>query len=99
MRLISQADSTSSALYLRRSPYEDSDAVFGVKESLVINVHDNDKSTAEKYGLGMDSKLTKHYFVLASEDKGNALRNESSMRALHDLARPVVIANHAPATN
>jgi hypothetical protein len=39
------------ALYLKNDPYETSDAVFGVKNSLIVELGKTDKSHTEKYGV------------------------------------------------
>ncbi len=39
------------ALYLKNDPYETSDAVFGVKNSLIVELGKVDKATADKYGV------------------------------------------------
>src|ERR1700761_4684371 len=45
-----------SALYLRGDTYETSDAVFGVKSSLLIDLHQANKDLAEKYNVEAGTK-------------------------------------------
>ncbi|KAL2881474.1 hypothetical protein SGCOL_003040 [Colletotrichum sp. CLE4] len=69
------------ALYLRGDPFERSDAVFGVKESLIVDlgtVSDVD-GLAEKYGVEPSTRLLTYDFVLVSEEEVKALR-ESKVR-------------------
>jgi hypothetical protein len=61
----------NSALFLRGDPFETSDAVFGVKESLIIDlvrVGDVD-GLAEKHSVSPDTKLLRYDFVLLTEDE------------------------------
>lgn len=77
-------DKLITALYLRGDPYERSDAVFGVKESLVVdlgNVSDVE-GLAEKHGVAPSSKLMQYEFVLVGEDEVRELRNEKAREAI-----------------
>jgi protocatechuate 3,4-dioxygenase beta subunit len=67
-------DTLITALYLRNSKYRDSDAVFGVKSSLLVDVADMDEATAAKYDRAHVAKVLKWDFVLASDDEADALR-------------------------
>lgn len=73
---------TCSALYLRGDPYETSDAVFGVKESLIIDlqrVGDVD-GLAEKHGVPPDTKLLQYDFVLITDEQQQKKREEDAWR-------------------
>ncbi len=72
----------SSALYVRGDPYESSDAVFGVKKSLVIDLETVDKATAAEYGVAEGSWLLRHDFVLVSQAETEALRDRNAVEAL-----------------
>ena len=65
-----------SALYLQGSEYEASDAVFGVKESLVVKIVDMDEAIAIRYNRFNVKKLLKYNFVLASSAEVDALRSK-----------------------
>lgn len=65
-----------SALYLKNSKYGDSDAVFGVKSSLVVEIQDMDEETAVKYNRANLKKVLKWNFVLASDAEANTLREQ-----------------------
>ncbi|RYO92481.1 hypothetical protein DL766_000179 [Monosporascus sp. MC13-8B] len=80
-------DHLITALYLRGSDYRDSDAVFGVKNSLVVDLLEMDSETAAKYKRPGVSKLLKYDFVLASSTEANALRDSHTRAALKALGR------------
>lgn len=70
------------ALYLRGDPYENSDAVFGVKESLITtlgSVSDVEGLT-EKYGVAPTTKLLKHDFVLITDEESDNLREQNAWK-------------------
>lgn len=73
-----------SALYIRDSPYERSDAVFGVKESLLVRLKSvsDIQGYAEKYGVSPSTRLMQYDFVLVTEDESNRIRNEKALEAI-----------------
>lgn len=89
-------DHLITALYLRGDPYETSDAVFGVKESLIVDLGTVDKDMAEKYGVEEGGKLLTYDFVLVSEEESAKLRAEKSTEALERLGRRVKIVEGLP---
>ena len=74
-------------MYLRGDPYEKSDAVFGVKESLIIDLGkvSDVKGLAEKYNVSPDTKLLKYDFVLVSEKDTMKLRDEKALESIEKL--------------
>jgi hypothetical protein len=70
------------ALYLRGDPFEVSDAVFGVKSSLLVDIHETDEATANAYGVEPGTKLLKHDFVLVSDEDTKRIRDEKTRQAL-----------------
>ena len=84
------------ALYLRGDPYETSDAVFGVKESLLIDLGTVDAEQAKRYGVKEGSKLISYDFVLASKEESDQLREKNAMEAMHQLGRKVKMWNGLP---
>lgn len=84
------------ALYLRGDPYESSDAVFGVKDSLVVDLHEVDSTEAEKYGVKAGHRVLRHDFVLVSDKEANDLRDRKSREALEKLGRKVKFLNGLP---
>ncbi|KAJ4178556.1 hypothetical protein NW755_013094 [Fusarium falciforme] len=76
-------DPLITALYLRGDPYEDSDAVFGVKESLIVELTKVSETPgfAQEYGVSEDTKLLQYDFVLVSESEVAALRHAEALKA------------------
>lgn len=84
------------ALYIRGSLYVTSDAVFGVKNSLIVDLHKVDGPTAEKYGVKEGDLLLQHDFVLVSSEETEKLRDENALAALKKLGRKVKLVDHLP---
>ena len=74
----------------------DLDAVFGVKQSLIVDFVPATKEIAEKYGVKEGSKVLKHDFVLVSDKETEKLRDENALAALKKLGRKVKLLNHLP---
>lgn len=87
---------TNRALYLRGDPYEKSDAVFGVKKSLVIDLDKVDKKTAEEYDVPEGTWLLRKDFVIITEKESLALRDELSTKALKDQGLKMKLVDHLP---
>lgn len=85
-----------SAVYLRGDPYEKSDAVFGVKKSLVIDLDKVDKATAKEYGVSEDCLLLKQDFVLITEEESLAFRDTLATEALKKLGLNLKLVDHLP---
>jgi hypothetical protein len=83
-------------LYIRNDPYETSDAVFGVKQSLIVDFVPADAETAKKYGVKEGTKLLRHDFVLVSAKETEKLRDENALKALAGLGRKVKLIDHLP---
>lgn len=88
--------SWSSALYLKGDPYESSDAVFGVKKSLVVELGQVDKATAEEYGVKEGSWLLKHDFVLSTQQETEELRDRLAVEELEKLGLRMKLVDHLP---
>jgi hypothetical protein len=84
------------ALYIKGDPYETSDAVFGVKDDLVVEVGKVDNATAEKYGVKEGSALITWDFVLVSVKEADELRDQKSIEVLKKLGRQVKIVDGLP---
>lgn len=89
-------DHLITALYLKNDPYENSDAVFGVKSPLIVDLGKVDKATAEKYGVKEGTALMTYDFVLVSEKASAELRAENSRKALEKLGRRVKLVQGLP---
>lgn len=89
-------DRLITALYISGDPYETSDAVFGVKKSLIVDLDKVDKATAEKYDVKEGSWLLKQDFVLVSEQETEELRDKKAMEALEKLGLRMKLVDHLP---
>ncbi|MCJ1361640.1 hypothetical protein MMC16_000740 [Acarospora aff. strigata] len=90
-------DHLITALYLRNDPYESSDAVFGVKESLVVDLQKvSDQHIAEKYGVEMGCSLLTYNFVLVSDTEARELREKKAMEAMSALGRRMRLVEGLP---
>lgn len=92
----------NSAVYDRVDPYITSDAVFGVKDSLVVDINPLDAETAAGY-LTEDEKnnlkawsLLKYDFVLVTEKEASDMRDENSRRAIEKLGKRMKVYNGLP---
>jgi hypothetical protein len=84
------------ALYLRGDPYETSDAVFGVKKSLVVDLGKVDKEMAKEYGVEEGIWLLKHDFVLTTQEETEKLRDQLATEALQKLGLNLKLVDHLP---
>ncbi|KAJ5294918.1 hypothetical protein N7508_009739 [Penicillium antarcticum] len=84
------------ALYLRNDPYETSDAVFGVKDSLVVDIGKVGPEWSKQYGVPEGHALLTYDFVLVSDEETSQLRAHNSKVALDQLGRKVKIVNGLP---
>ncbi|KAH7329728.1 Intradiol ring-cleavage dioxygenase [Stachybotrys elegans] len=75
-------DRLITALYLRGDPFETSDAVFGVKESLIVDLArvGSTEGLAEKYNVSPDTKLLTYDFILITEEEARQAREEAAQR-------------------
>jgi protocatechuate 3,4-dioxygenase beta subunit len=83
-------DKLVTALYPRGDPYETSDPVFGVKESLIVDLGTVDAQTAVAYNIPEGTKMLSYDFVLASEAEATAMKveiakEEASKATLSDM--------------
>lgn len=84
------------AVYFRGDPYESSDAVFGVKKSLIVDVTEVDEAVAKEYGVKEGSALLRQDFVLASTKEAEDLRDSNAMQAMRNLGLNVKLVDHLP---
>ena len=89
-------DHLITSLYLRGSLYETSDAVFGVKETLLVDLGTLDAEMAKKYGVKEGGKLMSYDFVLVSEEESRKLREKNAMEAMEKLGRHMKLYNGLP---
>ncbi|KAH6688873.1 dioxygenase [Plectosphaerella plurivora] len=90
-------DHLITALYVRGDPYETSDAVFGVKQSLIVDLDKVDAATAAEYGVKEGAWLLKYDFVLVSERETEELRDRNAVEALAKLGLThLTLVDHLP---
>jgi protocatechuate 3,4-dioxygenase beta subunit len=92
----SQANTLNRALYLRGDPYETSDAVFGVKETLVVDLKTVSSSQAKEYGVAEGCRLLTYDFVLVSDEEARSLREKEAMAAMEKLGRRMKLVEGLP---
>jgi len=84
-------------LYVRGSDYETSDAVFGVKESLIVSLDTVSAAQANEYHVKEGSKLLKYDFVLVTDEETKQLRHDEAVKAMKMLGREgMMIVNGLP---
>lgn len=76
-----------TALYLKGDEYEFSDAVFGVKSTLVIDLGSADEELAGRYGVEMGCKVLRYGFVMVEKETATKLRREQAEDAMRDMGR------------
>lgn len=84
------------SLYLRGDPYETSDAVFGVKETLLVSLGTVNAEQAKKYDIKGGSKLITYDFVLVTDEEAKKLREEKAMKAMEALGRRMKLYQGLP---
>ncbi|KAK2067418.1 hypothetical protein P8C59_001162 [Phyllachora maydis] len=89
-------DKLITALYIRGDPYETSDAVFGVKQSLIIDLEKVDKTLAEEYAVEEGTWLLKYDFVLSTQEEADTLRDKLAQEALQKLGLKMKLKDHLP---
>lgn len=72
-------------MYLRGDKYENSDAVFGVKDSLLVDITTVSDEQADKYKVDKGSKLLTWDFILVTDEVTKKLRNEKAREAMEKL--------------
>lgn len=87
---------TCRALFLRGDPYETSDAVFGVKESLLVDLTKADDLVAQEYQVKPGTLVLTYEFILVSEAEAKDLREEEAKKALGALGRKCTMLNGLP---
>lgn len=92
-----KADPLLSALYLKNDPYENSDAVFGVKDSLIVELEEvTDEKMAEQYAVKVGTKLIKYDFVLVTNQAAMELRLAEAKKAMEAQGFDAVFLDGLP---
>lgn len=86
-----------SALYIRGDLYETSDAVFGVKSSLIIDIHKiTDPALAAKYEMQVGDWLLEQDFVIITNEQSRELREKQAIEALAKLGSKAKLVDGLP---
>lgn len=70
--------------------------MFGVKESLLIDLGTVSAEQASTYGVEEGGKLIAYDFVLVSEDDSRKLREKNAMDAMKELGKTMKLWNGLP---
>lgn len=70
--------------------------MFGVKESLVVDLQKVDSETAQKYDAQEGSLLLRYDFVLVTSEESGRLRDKNALLAMQKLGRKVKLLDHLP---
>ncbi len=87
---------------MRGDPYETTDAVFGVKASLIVDLTRADAAAvAAEHDVPASAVregtwLLRHDFVLVSEAEAAALRDRNAVEALRRLGLRMRLVDHLP---
>jgi hypothetical protein len=73
------------ALYIRGSDYETSDAVFGVKDSLIVGLQTVTPEQAKQYNVDEGTQLLTYDFVLVTDEETKNLRHKEAEKAMQGL--------------
>lgn len=86
-----------TALYPRGDPYEASDPVFGVKESLIVDLSTvQDPEMAARYSVDVGMPLLTYDFVLLSDKEARDLRKKKAIESMEKMGRKIVFQNDLP---
>ncbi|OBT71063.1 hypothetical protein VF21_10117 [Pseudogymnoascus sp. 05NY08] len=91
-------DHLITALYIHPDPYLTSDAVFGVKDSLIESLGRVSAEQAKEYGVLEGTALISRDFVLVSDDETQRLRDGNALAAMAELfpGKKVKLLDHLP---
>ena len=91
-------DHLITALYIPPDDYMTSDAVFGVKDSLIVGLKPATKAQAEAYSVKEGFPILEHTFVLVAEKETEKLRDVNALEAMGKLfpGRKVKLLDHLP---
>ncbi|KAJ6443672.1 catechol dioxygenase [Purpureocillium lavendulum] len=84
-------------LITQDDPYESTDAVFGVKDSLVVPIKKvEDEELADKYGVKLGSALITYDFVLVQDEAAALLRRKKAEEAMAGMGRKFRFIDNLP---
>jgi hypothetical protein len=92
-----QLTSIYRALYLKDDPYESTDAVFGVKDSLIVPIRKiEDEEQAKKYDVKLGSAVLTYDFVLVTDAVAADLRRKKAEEARAKLGHKLPLLDDLP---
>lgn len=85
-------------MYVRPDPYLTSDAVFGVKDSLIESLGKVSSQEAKEYGVEEGTALITRDFVLVSNEETEKLRDSNALKAMAILfpGKKTKLLDHLP---
>jgi protocatechuate 3,4-dioxygenase beta subunit len=89
-------DHLITALYRRGDPYETSDAVFGVKNSLVVDIGHTSPEQEKLYGVEKDTRLMSYDFVLVPSEDAAKLKEQKAREAMAAQGRKMMFIHGLP---
>jgi protocatechuate 3,4-dioxygenase beta subunit len=90
-------DELITALFIRGDHYETSDAVFGVKSSLIVDIIKvTDPAMAAKYGMKAGDWLLEKDFVIITDEQSRVLREKQAIKALRKLGSNAKLVDGLP---
>jgi hypothetical protein len=81
---------------VRHDQYETSNAVLGVKQSLVVDLKPANVKTAQKYNVAPGTKMLQYDFVLVSNAETESLRDAYAVAARGEMGKKMKLADHLP---
>lgn len=70
--------------------------MFGVKESLIVDIGTVGEEEVKKYGVDKGCRLLKYDFVLVSEEETRSLREKEAMAAMEKLGKRMKLVEGLP---
>ena len=91
-------DHLITALYINPDKYITSDAVFGVKTSLIKEMGTVGEELAKEYGVPVGTELLEHDFVLVTEEETQLLRDKNAVEEMERLfpGKKIKLLDHLP---
>ena len=91
------ADGEVRSLYIRGDPYETSDAVFGVKSSLIVDLKKvDDEQVKDRYGVDETWSELVYDFVLVGDEEAKQLRVKNALDTLKKQGRTARLVDGLP---
>jgi hypothetical protein len=82
---------------LKDDPYESTDAVFGVKDSLIVSLQKvDDEEQAKAYKVNLGSALISYDFVLVTDEAAAKLRRQKAEEVIAGLEGSFKFINDLP---